>query len=131
MKVYIAAPFGRYREALQVAKELERRGQEVTSSWLKVAEELGGKDVLSHTAALEALTENNRDIDAADAALGLVWRGEGQEMFLEMARAEAQRGTFEPVWVSMDGGKLPLSAIANQTDVSLEEAYEYLTQTWP
>jgi len=131
MKVYVAAPFGRYREALLVAKELERRGFEVTSSWLKAAEELGGVDLAEPSVAQEAWLQNTRDILRSDVALGLVWTGEGQEMFLELARAEQNHGLHDPLWVSMDGGKLPLTAVAHGMGFALPDAYKYLTSLKP
>lgn len=89
-RVYIAAPWLRWREAERFRNALAAHHLECTSSWIDDARTCDGPESL---ASLEpdvvqaVAARNDADVDDAHIVVALTWPGEGGEMFAEVARA--------------------------------------------
>ena len=98
MKVFISAPFERWREAQSAQQGLILEGFECTSTWIEKAQCLGPDDFSKFTRAeLHGHCKENRaEIAEADICLAMTYKGEGGEMFAEIEAAR-ERGAYV-VW---------------------------------
>jgi hypothetical protein len=87
-RVYVAAPFKRWRQAANAADILRYAGMECSSRWIRAAMEKHGIDLEdnAHDAA-EIFSNNTEDISESDAYLGLVWPWKGCGMWGEASEA--------------------------------------------
>ena len=109
--VYLAAPFSRYHEVVNIRTKLRALGFKCDPSWLRAAEQLHGVDTADPPDARKAYQDNARDILLADVVLVLVYAGEGQMAFCEAQYAHEKRVPHH--WLRMHGcRKLPLLAHA-------------------
>jgi hypothetical protein len=94
--VYIAAPFGCWREAKAMAAALKSRHHiECESSWIAEAERLGGVDMakfeMSRVDLVAATRANAVDLDRASLFVGIAGSGSaGRETYVELGRALEQ-----------------------------------------
>ena len=86
MKVYLAAPFGRWVEAKAARAKVRAAGHACASEWIDVAEACGGRERLSEQnrgMLCDALYRNDHDLATSDAVVALLFDGEGGAMFGE------------------------------------------------
>lgn len=84
--VYIAAPFARYKEVLELAAKLRASGFCVIAAWAYVAEA-----VFERSAKPDEYDEAKSDlgdIDKCQAVVSLHFDGEGRGMYYEMGYAK-------------------------------------------
>ena len=104
-RVYIAAPWGRAREAVAAGEALRAVGLVTTSRWIAFALASKGVDAPDAEAARVGIDMNDQDLSTSDAVLALSFAGEGGEMFAEVRFALVLN--LPVVWVR---GRQTLSA---------------------
>lgn len=88
MKVYIAAPFGRWSRAKRLRTMLRAAGYTCASEWIDDAERLGGRESTGNVGVMrDALARNDHDVLTSDVLIALTFPAEGGEMFCEATLA--------------------------------------------
>lgn len=89
IRVYVAAPFGRWSIAAGIGRALENMAPvRLVASWLDVASKAHGIDRLdSIEDARRQAKQNDRELEGAHVVLALGFPHEGREMFAEVRMA--------------------------------------------
>ena len=90
-RIFISAPFRRYREAAKADAELTAAGLVVRARWIPEACILHGSAELNSKLAKESYTMCDEDLFAADAVLALCYPREGAGMWDELSYARECR----------------------------------------
>jgi hypothetical protein len=111
MRIYLAAPFSKFREAITVKNTLNALGHRVQASWLAAAAESLGVDTTDPLIARKALAANTADLRASEVFCALAWPGLGQQLWCEAQEALHMVRPLHFVRM-VPGSKLPLLAHA-------------------